>query len=360
MALSPKLTVLAAMSGGVDSSVAAALLHEEGHPLLGVTLRLVPEPGGRSAFEPCCSLAGAEDARQCAERLGIPHQVINCVEDFQRLVIDDFAREYARGRTPNPCIRCNLDIKFGSLLDVADRLGASHVATGHYVRLEERNGRLALRRAIHIEKDQSYVLAGLTQAQLARSLFPLGGLRKAQVRERAHALGFSTAGKAESQEICFVPDDDYRRFLDERMGPSAPGPIVSTSGETLGRHSGLVRYTVGQRRGLGLAAHRPYYVVRLDAERNAVVVGHEEETYARELVARQVNWGAMPPCHAPLACRAKVRYRHSPAVATACFDGEALTVRFETPQRSIAPGQWVVLYDDDDCVLAAGVIDSFA
>jgi len=357
--MAQKPTVLVAMSGGVDSSVALALLRDEGHEVLGVTLRLVPEPAEASVFEPCCSLAGVEDARRVAARLEVPHRVVHMTDRFERDVIDDFVREYQAGRTPNPCVRCNLDIKFGALLDMAGRFGADRVATGHYVRRERRAGRVALRRAVHRPKDQSYVLAGLSQEQLASALFPLGGLAKAEVRERARALGLPTADKPESQEICFVPNDDYRAFLAQRVGLPAAGPILSTSGAGLGEHKGLLHYTIGQRKGLGIAAPRPYYVVRLDVARNAVIVGHEEDTYCAGLVARAVNWCSIAAQTAPFDCLAQLRYRHTAAPATATPDGEGLAVQFHRPERGVTPGQWVVLYDAEEYVLAAGIIDSF-
>ena len=350
--------VLVAMSGGVDSSVAAALLREQGYDIAGVTLRLTPEPVGKSVFEPCCSSEAVEDARRAAQQLGIPHHVLHVIDRFEREVIDDFVRQYLAGRTPNPCVRCNLAIKFGHLLEVAGELGADLVATGHYVRRVVREGRIALRKAVDPAKDQCYVLAGLSQTQLERALFPLGEFTKAETRERARTLNLPTANKPESQEICFVPDDDYRRFLAERVGPPTPGPIVSTRGEVLGEHHGLIRYTVGQRKGLGIAASRPYYVVRLDVAGNTVVVGHEEETYCSSLTAREINWCSVPPRTAPFACLAQIRYRHRPVSAIGVPAQDALRVEFKTAERAATPGQWVVLFDDAGYALAAGVIDT--
>ncbi len=346
------------MSGGVDSSVAAALLVEQGYDVIGVTMRVVPDDAATSVFQPCCSLAGAQDARKVAESLGIPHEVAYYVDCFEREVIGDFIREYQAGHTPNPCVRCNQWIKFGALFERADALGAEYVATGHHVRLVQRRGRLALRRAVHRPKDQSYVLACLTQDQLARALFPLGNMAKDRTRERARDLGLTTADKPESQEICFIPDDDYRGFLAERLGTLEPGPILSTQGEVLGRHQGLACYTVGQRKGLGIAAPRPYYVLRLDVAQNALIVGPEEATYSQVLSADQVNWCAMPPQTDPFECWAKIRYRHGPAPATVVPTENGLEIRFHKPQQSVTPGQWAVLYDDEDYVLAAGVIEA--
>lgn len=348
--------VLVAMSGGVDSSVIAALLMEEGRELVGVTMRVVPEMPKKSVFEPCCSVEGAKDARAVAERLGFPHYTVNYLDEFEDEVVGNFVSEYRQGRTPNPCVRCNLYLKFGILLDKARELGADRVATGHYVRLQRRGGRYAIQRAVYRPKDQSYVLAGLSQEQLARALFPLGELTKEQTRERARALGLKTADKAESQEICFIPDNDYRGFLERRVGPSRPGPILNAQGETLGEHTGLANYTVGQRKGLGLTAPRPLYVLRLDVEGNALVVGYEEKTCSPSLVATGIVWGALPAQSAPFACKAQIRYLHEAVAAMAIPCGDTLEVRFETPQRSVTPGQWVVLYDEEDCVISAGLI----
>ena len=350
--------VVVAMSGGVDSSVAAALLSQQGCHVVGVTLRVVPEERTGSVFEPCCSLAAAEDARQVAERLGIPHVVLNYVERFENDVIADFLEEYQKGRTPNPCIRCNVHIKFGALWDKARELGAGFLATGHYACIERREGRMTLTRAQHLDKDQSYVLAGLGQEHLEHALFPLGTLPKSETRRLAASLELVTADRPESQEICFVPDDNYRRFLAERIGPFKPGPIVSVTGEILGQHQGLPYYTIGQRRGLGIAAPRPYYVIRLDAQRNAVIVGHEEDTFSAMLVARQVNWCSMAPQEAPFEAEVKIRYRHTPAAATVTPVEGGFRVEFREPQRSVTPGQWAVCYRDD-VVLAGGIIEAF-
>ena len=350
--------VLAAMSGGVDSSVAAALLVEQGYDVVGVTLRIVPDAAKDSVFEPCCSLEDAQDATRVAERLGFPHMVLNYLERFEEEVIADFIAEYRAGRTPNPCIRCNALIKFGALAGKARELGADFVATGHYARVGRREERGVLRRARHKDKDQSYVLACLTQEQLAVAMFPLGEMAKSQTRDIARSLDLDIAGKSESQEICFVPDDDYRRFLVERVGAPSPGPITSLSGEVLGEHKGLPFYTIGQRKGLGIAAPKPYYVVRLDPTRNALIVGNAEETYAKTLTVRDVNWGALPPQTERFDAEVKIRYRHEPAAASIAPVEGGLAVEFVEAQRSVTPGQWAVLYDGDD-VLAAGIIEDF-
>jgi tRNA-specific 2-thiouridylase len=343
-------TVAVAMSGGVDSSVAAALLCEEGFDVAGMTMRLQPE----------CDAPGnpVEDARRAARRLGIPHHVADLAQPFRQHVLDYFLSEYRRGRTPNPCVRCNQRIKFGALFEQARALGADLLATGHYVRVQERGDRMALCRAVFRGKDQSYVLAGLSQEQLRGALFPLGGQTKDRTRETARSLGLHVAEKSESQDICFVEGGDYRQFLAKHGEPMPPGPIATTSGEILGTHTGLAHYTVGQRKGLGIAAPEPYYVVRLDPERNAVVVGRREETFARRLTARDVVWGAIPPQTEPFECAIQIRYRHRPAPCVVEPHADGFEAVFEEPQRAVTPGQWAVLYRDD-CVLAAGAIDAF-
>ncbi|HNR31922.1 MAG TPA: tRNA 2-thiouridine(34) synthase MnmA [Candidatus Hydrogenedentes bacterium] len=356
--------VLVAMSGGVDSAVAASLLVDQGCECIGLTLRLVPEPGEKSVFEPCCGIEAADDARRVCDALGIPHEVLHAVDRFDRDIIDYFAAEYAAGRTPNPCVRCNRMIKFGALYQRANELGAAYVAMGHYARLERRGARWALRRAVHRPKDQSYVLAPLTQAQLRRAVFPLGAMTKEDVRARAARFDFRVARKRESQELCFVSDRDYARFLETRRVAATPGPILATDGRVLGQHKGLTHYTVGQRRGLGIAAEHPYYVVELDAKRNAVIVGPEEATYCARFETGRLCWGGIPPRDTPFACRTQIRSRHDAVPATVtplAVPGSRVGARvaLDAPQRSVTPGQWAVFYDDDDYVLAAAPILSF-
>jgi len=333
------------MSGGVDSSIAAALLVKAGWDVFGVTFRMFDADSSTTA----------QDARHVAEILGVEHQVVDCRERFAREVVEPFVQEYQAGRTPNPCVRCNPLIKFELLLELADEHGAERVATGHYVRVTSRGERLGLRRAHDRGKDQSYVLAGLGQNHLRRALFPLGEYTKAQVREMAKDLGLPAADRDESQEICFIPDDDYRGFLTQHAGLPAPGPILSTDGAELGRHQGLPFYTVGQRKGLGIAAPRPLYVLRLDPEQNAVIVGHEEETLSGSLTAREVNWCGMAPQDEPFDALVQIRYRHTATPATITPTPDGFTTRFHTPQRAVTPGQWAVAYDDD-MVLLGGVI----
>jgi len=346
------------MSGGVDSSVAACLLQEQGHDVIGLFMRL-----GLARLDPvtqvrtCCSLADAEDARSVADQLGIPFHVLNFKEDFDR-VIDQFCSEYLAGRTPNPCIRCNQELKFGKLLRFASTIPADAVATGHYVRLETAGGRRQLRRGVDERKDQSYVLFSLDQAQLAAARFPLGGLTKGEVRAIAKQRGLRTQDKAESQDICFVPDGDYRTLLRERVGDRImPGPIVDRGGQVVGEHAGAALFTVGQRRGLRLAAGVPRYVLGVDAARNTVVVGGDDELWQRALLATDLNWIAIEKLTAPMRVEAKIRYQHAAAAALIePVDGGRVRLTFDEPQRAITPGQACVFYDGD-VVVGGGWIE---
>ena len=354
--------VLALMSGGVDSSTAAAILSQQDFDVVGITMKVWDDPeADDDATKRCCSLTDVEDARRICALLKIPHYVSNTKASFRKHVVDPFCEEYLIGRTPNPCILCNTEIKFRLMLRRARGLGAECVATGHYARIErdDRTGRRLLLKGRDASKDQTYFLYDLTQRQLERIMFPLGGLTKKQVRAKARDLGFAVAGKPESQEICFVPGNDYRKLL-EHLAPErlVPGPIVDLDGKELGRHKGIAGYTIGQRRGLGIAHPRPLYVVGLDVDGAAVVVGTSEHLWANELLAEKVNWISIKKLREPTRVRARIRYRHeeSPATISPHEDG-AVRVSFDEPQRAITPGQAVVFYDGD-IVVGGGIISS--
>ena len=354
--------IVVGMSGGVDSSVAAALLVEQGADVVGITMRVWPwqdtaEPTKR--FGSCCGTEAVADARDVARRLGIPHYLLSMSDEFDLKVIAPFVAAYAEGRTPVPCVSCNSNLKFGSLLGRARAWEAVGVATGHYARVERdtATGRHLLLRAKDTRKDQTDFLWPLNQEQLAAARFPVGELTKEEVREHARRLGLVTADKPESQEICFVPDDDYRGFL-RRRAPQVfqPGAIVDRRGARLGTHGGIAAYTVGQKRGLGLATGRPLYVVDLDPERNTVRVGEVADLERARLVATAVNFIACEPPTSPLRVEAKIRHSHRPAPATVCaLAVDTAEVIFDTPQRALSPGQSVVFYSGD-VVIVGGVI----
>ena len=350
---------MVAMSGGVDSSVAAWLLQQQGYDCIGVTMKLYDnETVGRKGHT-CCSLDDVEDARAVARKLGIPYYVFNFSPAFDRMVLQKFAATYAKGGTPNPCIDCNRYLKFGQLLQRAKELDIHYIATGHYASIvqDPSTGRRALRKAADPDRDQTYVLASMTQEQLFRTLFPLGGLRKAEVRKIAEEAGFRNARKHDSQDICFVPDGDYGAFLERYTGQVCPpGDILSQEGTVLGRHKGALRYTIGQRKGLGLASDRPLYVCGKSMADNTITVGPDEALYTDSLLADDWVWGPIPALTEPVRVKAKVRYRQMEQWATAVpAEGGAVRVTFDEPQRAITPGQAVVLYDGDT-VLGGGTI----
>ncbi|MCL4498705.1 MAG: tRNA 2-thiouridine(34) synthase MnmA [Chloroflexi bacterium] len=353
--------VIVAMSGGVDSSVAAALLVKEGYETIGVTMNIWPEVDSEAQAERvggCCSLSAAEDARRVCQTLGIPHYIMNFREAFREAVIEDFAKEYARGRTPNPCIRCNQRVKFDSLLIKAVALGADYIATGHYARREynDSTGRYLLKRGVDHGKDQSYALYTMTQEQLSKTLFPVGALEKRQTRRIAADLGLErVARKTESQEICFIPDNDYPKFLHGYTpNASRPGPILDTDGKVLGEHTGIIHYTIGQRKGIGVHSNVPLYVIAIDAERDAIVVGSNDALLEKTLVAEEINW-ISEEVSEPKRVSAKIRYRSDFAGAIISPRDGGVRVDFDEAQRAVTPGQAVVFYEGD-LVVGGGTI----
>lgn len=354
------MKILIAMSGGVDSSVAAGLLCKDGNECIGATMKLYHnEDAGIPRAHTCCSLDDVEDARSVCYKLGIPYYVFNFSDDFGEKIIDKFVRSYEAGLTPNPCIDCNRTMKFDKMLDFARENGLDYVVTGHYARIEQDpdTGRWLLKKALYADKDQSYVLYVLTQDQLAHTKFPLGGMDKPSIRKIAEEQGFCNARKHDSQDICFVPDGDYVGFMERYTGKYYPdGDFIDRNGKVVGRHHGAVRYTNGQRKGLGLALGAPVYVCGKDMEKNTVTVGPESALFTTTLIADDFNWISIPELTAPMRVKAKARYRQVEQPATVYpLDNGLVKVVFDEPQRAITRGQSVVLYDGD-VVVGGGTI----
>src|SRR5690348_17100262 len=357
-----KPTIAVAMSGGVDSSTVAAMLRADGHPVVGLTMQLWNQRrlAGREGMPEhvqgrCCSIEDVYDARHVAEQLGIPYYVVNHQERFERDVVRPFVRDYLSGRTPIPCSLCNNHLKFDQLLITARQIGADMLATGHYARTEysEERGRWLLLRGRDHSKDQSYFLFGLTQEQLSKTLFPVGDMSKPEVRVRAHEYGLALAEKPDSQEICFIPGGDYKRFIDAYLDeqgeelPDTSGELVTTMGEVVGHHPGIHNFTVGQRKGLGVATGSPLYVIELRGDKRQVVVGDDDHLRSRILHAHRLNWIACESLDASIRVKATIRHRHEPADAEVRMEGGRAVVTFDEPQRAITPGQAVVFYDGD-------------
>ena len=346
---------LIAMSGGVDSAVAALIVKQKGIECVGATMKLLGGGGIELDEEhACCSKEDIDDARKVAEKLGMEHYLYDFSEHFAKKVVDKFVHAYETGATPNPCVECNRHLKFERLFAEAASMGCSHIATGHYARVcyNEESGRWLLKKAKDLSKDQSYVLYSLSQEQLSRTYFPLGEMTKAQVRARAEENGFINAHKKESQDICFVKNEDYTDFIERYTGRSYPeGNFVDRNGNILGTHKGVIRYTVGQRKGLGLALPAPLYVCKIDTNKNEVVLCPHEGLFTTTLTATDINLISVPDLYTPMKVNAKVRYRHTEQPATAVqLDENTIRVEFDEPQRAITKGQSVVLYDGDTVV----------
>jgi tRNA-uridine 2-sulfurtransferase len=361
--MSDTRTIAVAMSGGVDSSTVAAMLRAEGHNVVGLTMqlwnqrRLAGREGMPEAVQGrCCSLDDVYDARRVAETIGIPYYVVNHEERFERDVVRPFVEQYLSGRTPIPCSLCNNHLKFDQLLIVAQQIGADALATGHYARVEfdEPSGRWLLKRPTDRSKDQTYFLFGLTQAQLSRTLFPLGGMMKPEVRTLAQNHGLALAQKPDSQEICFVPGGDYKKFLDAYLAeqgeslPDTAGELVTTNGDVVGEHGGIHNFTVGQRKGLGMATGSPLYVIQIKGDARQVVVGDQEELYTRTLRVHRINLISVEDLPEPMRVKVKIRHRHEGAAALIeRSGGDEMLVTFDQPQRAVTPGQAAVFYDED-------------
>ena len=351
------MRIAVAMSGGVDSSVAAALLAEQGRDVIGLSMQLYDQSGQQS-FGSCCTLDDLHDARRVASRLGFPHYILNFERQFADSVIANFVTEYTSGRTPIPCAHCNSDLKFSTLLERARGLGAEQVATGHYARVERTpGGRWLLKRSVDADKDQSYFLFSLTQEQLACALFPVGSLTKPAVRDEARRLGLNVADKADSQEICFVPDGDYATFVESRAPSVRAGSVVDLQGQHLATHAGVHKFTVGQRKGLGVSAPAPLYVLKIDADSGEVTVGPRSALDRASCTASGVNWIARDAPDEWVPASVQIRHRHRPAAGRVrAIDDTRAEFEFDEPQPAVTPGQAAVFYDND-VVIGGGWID---
>jgi len=339
------MKIAVALSGGVDSSVTAALLQKAGHEVFGLTMLVTP------------SDEAAVAAGEVAATLGIPHHTVDFRDVFSKEVISQFCLQYSLGRTPNPCVNCNRMIKFGALLSKAVDLGAAAMATGHYARVENNSGCLVLKKGVDLTRDQSYFLYKLTQPQLAAAVFPLGNMTKNSVRKIAAEIGLPSVRSKESREICFIPDNDYPRFLREHISTVPAGRIVDKQGKVLGKHNGIINYTVGQRKGLGISSPTPLYVIGIDAQTNTVIVGEKKDVYASEFISIDLNWLAFEKLIAPVTLKVKIRYLHAEAEAliTPVYD-DKVSVKFTAPQMAVTPGQSAVFYDGD-VVVGGGTIE---
>lgn len=357
--------VVVGMSGGVDSSVAAYLLKEQGYEVIGVTMQIWQEEAPHIQEENggCCGLSAVEDARRVAERLGIRYYVMNFRQEFQEHVIDYFVEEYRNGRTPNPCIACNRYVKWESLLQRSLEIGADYIATGHYARIDRlESGRYALKKSVTAAKDQTYALYNLTQEQLSRTLMPVGRYEKADIRKIAEEVGLLVADKPDSQEICFVPDHDYASFIERETGKeSEAGNFVDVYGNVIGTHKGITHYTVGQRKGLGLAMGHPVFVTEIRPETNEVVIGENEDIFTTTLRADRLNFMSVPEISGEVRAVAKIRYNHKgDDCVLRMVDSDTVEVEFDRPQRAVTPGQAVVFYDGDHVMGGGTILRSFS